>query len=227
MVLRRCEGIIAEADQYFGEATGQVRKILAENSRLPLTKLAALLHDIGKPPTRMEKNNRVTFYGHDKEGCKIAGVIAERLRMSSKDREFLQTIIAEHLHVLSLSKQGVTETARKRIFRNLGDDCIPLLIMGMADMDGIRGPLSDREERAAHLEWSRNSVRSYFEKLKPEMERKSLISGKDLIEQGMQPGPEMGKILRRLQDAQDEGKISDWKSALEMAKVLIKYFQNS
>jgi putative nucleotidyltransferase with HDIG domain len=218
-VLRCCERILDEMDQNFAGVADQVRGILSSKRRLPLLKLAALLHDVGKPSTRKQESDRVTFYGHDQEGAKLAVAIAERLRMSNQERDFLKAMVAEHLHVLNLSKPEVTPSARKRLFRNLGDDAIPLIILSMADMQATRGKLSTYSERSAHLEWSQKTVRNYFEKLKTELERKCLISGLDLIEMGMQPGPEIGKILKKVQEAQDEGSISDREEALEMVKI--------
>ena len=209
LTMANCEGIIVEG--------------VGRNNTQSLTKLAALLHDIGKPACR-EVNpdtGRITFYGHDEKGAGLMDVIAERLRMSNRDRDFLKLLIAEHLHVLSLAKHGVKPATKMRWFRKMKDDAIPSLIVAMADVKSTLGPDSSTEERENFLRWSKETVKDYYEVIKKRLERRELITGRDLIALGMEPGPEMGRILEQIRSAQDTGEVNSSEEALALARELL------
>ncbi len=196
---------------------------LGRNNRLPLTKLAALLHDVGKPACR-EVNpdtGRITFYGHDEKGAGLMDEIAERLKMSNRDRDFLNLLIAEHLHVLSLAKHGVKPATKMRWFRKMKDDAIPSVIVAMADVKSTLGPDSITEEREDFLRWSKETIKDYYEVIRKRLERRDLITGRDLITLGMEPGPEMGRILEQIRSAQDTGEVNNGEEAMSMARDLL------
>jgi len=221
-VLENCEVIIGNLNAFFGDASVDVEECLAENDRLPLLKMAALLHDVGKPPTRNVRpgTGRVTFYGHDRVGSEIVRKIAKRFKMAKRDRAFLGSLVAEHLHVLNLSAEDVRPTTRLRLLRKHGDDVIPLIILGMADIKGTLGPQSSPEAISRHVAWSGDIVREYFRSVRRELGREDLLSGKDLIAIGIKPGPGMGEVLRKIREAQDEGKVKSREEALALAKKL-------
>ena len=198
---------------------------LGRDNRLPFTKLAALLHDIGKPACREVKpdTGRITFYGHDEKGTGLMDVIAERLRMSNRDRDFLKLLIAEHLHVLSLAKHGVKPATMMKWFRKMKDDAVPSVIVAMADVKSTLGPDSSTEEREYFHRWSTETIKDYYEVIKNRLERRDLITGRDLIALGMEPGPEMGRILEQIRSAQDTGEVNNSDEALAMARELLSH----
>lgn len=73
LVLENCEHILNHLQNIFGAVTPRVSDNLKLHNRIPLLKLTALLHDVGKPKTWAvkEDSGRITFYGHDKEGPKL------------------------------------------------------------------------------------------------------------------------------------------------------------
>ncbi|MBI5192171.1 MAG: HDIG domain-containing protein [Nitrospirae bacterium] len=223
LVMDNCEHIINNLVLFFEKWGGEIADNINRNNRLPLLKLASILHDIGKPLTggvHPDKGN-ITFYNHDIEGAMIADTIAERLRMSNKDRSFLTLIVAEHLHILSLTATGVKSSTKMRWFRKMKDDAIPSIILGMADIKGTQGPASSKEYRNNYFIRSKDIVKNYYEVIKKTLERKVLISGKDLIAIGIAPGPAMGNILRQLREAQDNGIITNHEEAMVMARDLL------
>lgn len=219
LVVENIEYILNHLSECFGENHRVIADNLGEHNRLPLLKLAALLHDVGKPSTRglNQETGRITFYGHDEIGAAMMAVIAERLKMAKRDREFLGLLLSEHLHVLSLSAPDVRPRTLMRWFRKFGDDVIPIFILGMADIQGALGPASSADVMAAHLDWFRRAVVQYYDKAQPQLARSRLISGNDLMDMGMKPGPEMGGLLERIRDAQDMGEIVDKADALSLA----------
>ena len=219
LVMENCEYILNHLTEFFGDLSHAIALNLAENNRFPLLKLSALLHDVGKPDTRAvnQTTGRITFYGHDEVGSVTVAAMAERLRMSNRDRDFMRLLVFQHLHVLNLSVPSVKPQTLLRWFRQLKDDAIPVIILGMADLKGTLGLDVNEDATAAHITWSKQVVKHYYDVVQKQLERKDLILGKDLIVMGMKPGPEMGGILARIREAQDVGEIVDRDGAMSLA----------
>ncbi len=223
LVIKHCEYILNHLPEYFEENHRAISDNLGGHNRLSLLKLAALLHDVGKPPTRglNHETGRITFYGHDEAGAAMMAVITERLKMAKRDREFLGLLLSEHLHVLSLSAPDVRPRTLMRWFRKFGDDVIPIFILGMADIQSALGPASRADVMAAHLDWFRRATLQYYDKAQPQLARSSLISGNDLVDMGIKPGPEIGRLLERIREAQDMGEVADKADALSLARRIL------
>ena len=80
LVAENCEQITNNLHSYFGDLGNDVSSNLAGSNRLPLLKLTALLHDIGKPICSgvNADTGRITFYKHDKAGAKLAGAVLRK-----------------------------------------------------------------------------------------------------------------------------------------------------
>jgi poly(A) polymerase len=234
LVLENCEQIISNLQHYFPETANQIRDSLTRNNRLALIKLSALLHDIGKPNTRIgkpdtremcKKSKDVTFHGHDREGQKIISNLSRRLKMSTQDREFIESMVGNHLHVLFLSRADVKEKTILRWIRKLQDNFIPLVIITMADCKSILGPASNKKTLDHHLAWSRDMSKKYFIEIRQKFKQLNLINGNDLIALGMSPGPDFGQALNIIREAQDLGKIQNHHQGLALAKKIIKNYE--
>lgn len=223
LVLETCERMLGRLDDFLGPVRDCVRENLGRRNRLPILKLSALLHDMGKPSTRAvnQETGRITFYGHDARGEEMAHDIGQRLKMSLEDRELFKLLVREHLHVLNLSNPDLQRPTRMRWFRRLKDDAIPVILLGMADRQGTLGPASSPGDLSLHLQWSREAIIQYYQSIKQELERKDFLSGRDFIQWGMKPGPEMGKLLRAVREAQDAGTVRDRAEALTLARSLL------
>ncbi len=218
-VLENCEEIVNNLEKYFGIVSDRVWDNLKSCSRLPLLKISAMLHDVGKPVSRSSNINtgNITFYDHDKKGSEIAAAISRRLRMSKQDQDFIKTLILEHMHVFDISQLRVRPATRIRWFRKLADDSIPIIILGISDINGTLGPASSEARKNDYLNWSKESVINYYMKIKKQFKRENLIGGKDLIKLGVSPGRKMGSILKKVREAQDLCLIKDRNEALSLA----------
>jgi poly(A) polymerase len=225
MTMEYCEDIINNQLQNFFEPVHQsVANNLNEGNRLPLLKLAALFHDVAKPECRSNDpaGSHLTFYGHAEKGAEIMEAIASRLKMSNQDCDFLSAMTAEHMHLLSLSRPEVKASTLMRWFRKLGDDIIALIILEMADTMATLGPDSDAAEQENFIEWSKKTVADYYGHIKTQLGRQDLIRGKDLIAIGMSPGPQMGRLLKEVRQAQDAGEVKNRDEAIRLASGMMQ-----
>jgi len=222
LVMEQVEQILSDLSR-FGEASNSIADLL-DDEKTVFLKLAGLLHDIGKPSTAGIKpeSSRIIFYGHDKAGAEILKEMAGRLKLSCRSRDFLVNIVLEHLRPLTLSSPKARPAARLRWFRKMRDDSVPALILSMADVESSQGPESGEDYREHFMVWAAESIREYFDAVKPALESPLLINGDDLISMGMKPGIALGNILFRLRFAQDMGRITSREEALQAAKGMMQ-----
>jgi hypothetical protein len=128
------------------------------------------------------------------------------------------------MHAIDLSQPQVKLKTLLRWFRKLGDDMVPLIILSMADTQATLGPASRPSEHERHMRWTRETISLYYNDIHDRMAAQHLIDGRDLIEMGVQPGPEVGRILRTVREAQDEKSIHTREEALQLAKVMFADF---
>lgn len=223
-VVEHIEHIINYPEPYFGEHSISVLRCLEKNHRLPMLKMAGLLHDVAKPVTRRKdpESGAVTFYGHDSKGSAILSEIAMGLKLSKKNRLLLEQLTAEHIHVVALSRPEVKKSTIIRFFRNLGDVAILSIVLSIADVLSKKGPLATESRKKSYLDWCRKTVSEYFVSIKNYLSRKDLIGGNDLIAMGISPGPEMGKILKKVREARDSGYLQNKADAVALVRSMIQ-----
>ncbi len=161
--------------------------------------LAALLHDVGKPPT-YRVAERIRFDGHAKLGGDMAARILRRLRFSNRQVEAVARLVADHLRMPDVPRM---REGRRRLFLRR-PDFEDLLALHRADCLGCHGDLD------VHRAVSEARARLREEELRPPR----LLTGKDLLALGHRPGPRIGEILRALEVGQLEGEVADRESAL-------------
>jgi poly(A) polymerase len=205
-------------EDYFEEKFGPL------STHRALTKLAALLHDVAKPQTKIiNEVGRIRFYGHPQEGAPIAAAALERLRFSNREIKFMETIVRYHLRPVQMNEDGAPPTPRAiyRYFRDLGEAAIATLYFSLADHLAARGPNLDMENWEWHLGIARLLVAEY-EKTPPPTTIAPLLDGHDLQrELGIAPGHRMGELLEELREAQAAGEITTCTEALDYVKKLL------
>ncbi len=200
------------------------QEVSAGRSRRVLFKLAALFHDMAKPMTKsVEKNGKVRFLGHGKEGAEMAASIMERLRFSSREIKMVAKMVTYHLRPGQLSNTHDMPTHRAiyRYFRDTADVGIDTLFLSLADHLATRGPMLDPEEWQRDVQKTQYIISAWFEEQAVVLPPK-LISGHDLIHRfGLSPGPQIGTILEAVREAQAAGEIETKEQALAFAEEVL------
>ena len=123
----------------------------------------------------------------------MAEAICRRLRMSNARTERIGELVAKHMCIRNMP--NMRESTRRRFLRQ---DCfLQLLELHRADCMGCHGKLDLYEYCQTQLELLSE------EQLRPPR----LVNGRDLLELGLETGPLVGRVLRRLEEAQLEGDI--------------------
>ncbi|MCS7185133.1 MAG: HD domain-containing protein, partial [bacterium] len=98
------------------------------------TKIAGLLHDIGKPLTAKVVDGRLRFLEHDKVGALKAEELLKKLRFANSEIEVVKKLILNHMRLGNLANQGiVTKKAVYRFFRDLGNETLAMILISLAD----------------------------------------------------------------------------------------------
>ena len=193
-----------------------------QNGRL-LFRLAALLHDVGKPLTRsVEEDGRVRFLGHDAQGAQLVEQRLTRLRMSNEAEERVKRIIRHHMYPLYLlhshAESPLSRRTVFRYFRKTGVEGVDIAILSLADhLATTRGEATADFKRQLAL--TQQLFVAYFEQHEQVVAPPPLVNGRDLIAQlALQPGPEIGRLLRLIAEAQAAGEIQTRQEALDFAR---------
>jgi len=161
----------------------------------------ALLHDVGKPPTFRVAPDRIRFDGHVEVGVEMAAEICRRLRFSNHETDQILALVDNHMRFADV--QRMKQSTLKKFLR------LPAfeehLELHRIDCLSSHGQLDS-------YEYSREQLRS----MPPEAIRPTpLISGRDLIEAGYEPGPRFKEMLTAVEDAQLEGRLASREAAME------------
>lgn len=163
----------------------------------PVLRIAALLHDVGKPRSRelSEKTQDYTFYDHDKIGAEIAFPITSRLKFSNDERDRIVALVRHHLfHYDAWSDQAV-----RRWIKRVGPERIEdLYRLNEADLRG-KGPIFDEERDLAPLVMLKAHVERVLAEGAALSTRDLAIDGNDLMKVvGLKPGRIVGQVLEAL-----------------------------
>ena len=173
---------------------------------LPL-RLAALLHDVGKPRTRKIDEHGVSFHQHDVIGAKMARKRLQELRFPNDVIEVVFEVIRLHHRFHGYEGQW-TDSAVRRYVRDAGPHLKTLNAMVRADCttrnpakaEELAARVDDLEERIAEL-----AAKEELGKLRPELDGRRVM---DLLD--LEPGPDVGRALDFLMEIRlEEGQIGE------------------
>ena len=182
--------------------------IMLEGLQEPSVTLAlgVLLHDIGKPAT-FRVAERIRFDGHVEKGIEIAHAMLNRLKFPNHVIEAVEALIANHMKFMEVAR--MRESTLKRFIRQPGFE--EHMALHRLDCLSSHGGLDNYD-----------FVRRKQQEVPPEqLKPVPLLTGRELIAAGYQPGPIFKTVLSEVEDAQLEGRITNAAEALEMARRLL------
>ncbi|WAA66129.1 CCA tRNA nucleotidyltransferase [Microbacterium oxydans] len=198
-------------DVYEHSLTVLSQAIELEHSRHPGAapdvplRIAALLHDIGKPRTRkLEAGGVVTFHHHDVVGSRMARKRLQALRFDTDTTDAVATLIELHLRFFGYAEGAWTDAAVRRYVRDAGDLLERLHILTRADVT------TRNKRKAGRLAGAYDDIESRIATLREQEELDSIrpeIDGNRIQEVlGITPGREVGEAYKFLLDLRlDEG----------------------
>ena len=202
--------------EHFAEEVSEGR------SRAALLKLAGLLHDVAKPETRApDATGRIRFFGHAELGAETARHVLRRLRFSRREGELVATMVEEHLRPGQLSQEGPpSRRALFRFFRDTGEAAESVLFLSLADHLAARGPGLRIDGWRRHVAYIAHVLARRDEE-ESIVRPPRLITGNDIMAAlAIGPGPEVGRLLGALEEAQAGGEVAGNDEALEFIRRL-------
>jgi poly(A) polymerase len=188
------------------QAIGLEKRRWGKNSADVVMRLAALLHDIGKPKTKKIEAGQVTFHHHDVVGAKLAKKRLAALRFDQDTINRVARLIELHLRFFGYSDQDWSDSAVRRYVRDGGLELEHLHILTRADVTTrnqkkaarLQGAYDELEHRIAQLR-----EKEELDAMRPELDGQEIMTAL-----GLQPGPAVGKAYRFLLDLRlDDGMV--------------------
>ncbi|MBA3270942.1 MAG: polynucleotide adenylyltransferase [Acidobacteria bacterium] len=189
-----------------------------DRARLATVMLGAVCHDFGKPSTTALIDGRIRSLAHEEAGVGPATQLLERLNIHALDAFDVRTqvlgITAHHL------KPGAFYNVRDEVsdgaFRRLAQKVDMELLARVAKADCLgRGGHFD----CTAMDWFLDKARSLGVEHKPP---EPLLMGRHLLNLGVAPGPEMGRILKVVYELQLDGVVADLEAAVVKARGLVR-----
>jgi putative nucleotidyltransferase with HDIG domain len=213
-----------------GQFSGDIAAHLAVEvsggrERVLVLKLAALLHDMGKPQTQSQgEDGRIHFYNHELVGAQMAAARLRELRFSRDEIERVRTIIGQHLRPAHLARaEKVTRRAVYRFFRATACGGVDVVLLSLADRLATDGSNLREDRWARRLAVAETLLTHWFERYEETVEPPPLVTGNDLMaDLGLEPGPQIGRLLEALREAQAAGEVGTKEKALTLARRIAK-----
>jgi poly(A) polymerase len=208
------------------EVSPRLRSVLDEPladelSRGQALRFGALLHDIGKPPTReVREDGRVTFMRHDRIGEEMVRSVCRRLRTSERLARFLAALTRQHLVLGFLVHERPLD--RRQVYRYLARTSpveVEVTLLSCADRLATGGRKA-AQATEAHLELARELMEAALDWREHGPPALPLRGDELASELGLEPGPELGRLIDELIEAVYAGEATTRDEAVGLARRL-------
>ncbi|MFA6602272.1 MAG: HD domain-containing protein [Candidatus Shapirobacteria bacterium] len=156
----------------------------------PITRLATLLHDVGKPNSMVIRDGERTFHNHEVIGARIALGIAKRLKLSKKETDQLYRLVRWHMFTVG---EMQTDKAVRRFIRNVTPEYLDEMIALR------RGDRLGSGSKESSWRWELFKKRLVEVQKQPFAITDLKVDGKDVMEVlNIKPGRKVGEVLKAL-----------------------------
>ena len=207
--LAPCVGFQQHSRHHIHDVFGHIATVVEAVPATDGLRLAALLHDIGKPAVfTLDEGGEGHFYGHAAVSADLASQILHRLKVSNALFDEVVWLVKHHMD----RYEAEEKTVRRLLSRHGLARMEQLLTFQAADLGG-KG--TDAPSQSLRTLLSLGELLRTLSEQEGALTLKTLaVSGKDLMELGMAPGPELGKTLNGLLEKVLSGEVPNEKDAL-------------
>ncbi len=129
--------LVQETGRQHKDVWGHTKQVVKQAVRRPLVRWSALLHDIGKVPTRTFTADGVHFHGHAEVGARMFDKVSQRLPFDRDTRRAIRFLVRHHLRSNQYSDQW-TDSAVRRFHREMAPHLVDLMDLSRADITSKR-----------------------------------------------------------------------------------------
>ncbi len=224
-VLARLLEMEADLEAFVGRAATAVGAAArrAARRRAHARRRAALRRALPRPRQAGDpqpgEGGRVLFIGHDRAGAAIVRELCSRLRASRRLADYLANLTLNHLrlgflvHERPLSRRHVYD-----YLRATEPDSVDVTLLTVADRLATQGERTRQEAIDAHLELAREMIAEALAWRRDGPPRSPIRGDELAAELGIEPGPELGRLLGEIEAAVFAGEVSTREEAVDLAR---------
>jgi poly(A) polymerase len=209
-----------EAGRRHKDVWEHTKQVVQQSVPKPLVRWAALLHDIGKVPTRvLLPDGRVTFHRHAEVGARMFDTVSRRLGFDRAERHKIRFLILHHLRG-NAYEPGWTDAAVRRFDLEMGEHLDDLLDLSRADVTSRRP--GRRQEAVANIHALKERILAIRE-LDARIPPLPPGLGNAIMEAfSLPPSRRVGDIRKLCQDAVERGELEERRDAVYYVDYLRK-----
>ena len=224
---------VRQVQNFYDSAGIEVKEHLDEDfgagqKRLAYLKIAAFLHDAGKPATwQIEpETGRHRFIKHDQIGGEIIQPTLKKLKFSKKHTAYIQKIIKNHIYPAGVvTSDDAGQKAYLRFYRKMENEVIDIIAIAYADRMSALGKEVTKEIIEKNINGLNELLNGYL-KLKNELKPlPKLLDGNEIMRiLNIPASKELGQIIERLKEAQISSDVTTKEQAIDFVKKLATKF---
>jgi poly(A) polymerase len=200
-----------EAGRRHKDVWEHTKQVVVQSVPNPLVRWAALLHDVGKVPTRvMLPDGKVTFHRHAEIGARMWDPIARRLGFDKQERQKIRFLVLHHLRA-NAYEPGWTDAAVRRFDHEMGENLEDLLHLSRADVTSRRP--GRRQEAVANIHALKERILAIRE-LDARVPPLPPGLGNAIMETfGLPPSKRIGDLRKLCEEAVERGELEERRDA--------------